>query len=383
MISIPGRIPIHIFPFFWLLIVMIGWLNSGSILGTVIWSAVILFSILVHEYGHALTASSFGQRAEINLVGLGGLTRRHGPKLSRLKEFIIVMNGPVAGLLLFFIAYQLLQVMGKKNPILLYTLEVAVNVNLFWTILNLLPVLPLDGGNLLKILLEGAFGVRGLKISFFVSIILASLIGLYFFLIQQILMGALFFMLAFESYRAWSEIRGMAPEDTDSSLQDLVQEGIKEIKEGKKQDALAKFTYVRQQAPKGILYVQATQYAARILVENGQLKKAYDWLLPLQNRLSPDYVALLQQVAYRVQEWEQAVKIGQVAYQQEPSIDIALTNALSYAIMGEATPSLGWLRCAVQLGLSNVKEVIDRREFDAIRNTNIFQSWLKNYDQGF
>ncbi len=28
MISIPGRIPIHIFPFFWFLILMIGWLNS-------------------------------------------------------------------------------------------------------------------------------------------------------------------------------------------------------------------------------------------------------------------------------------------------------------------------------------------------------------------
>ena len=28
MISIPGRIPIHIFPFFWVLIVLIGWLNS-------------------------------------------------------------------------------------------------------------------------------------------------------------------------------------------------------------------------------------------------------------------------------------------------------------------------------------------------------------------
>ncbi len=378
MISIPGRIPIHIFPFFWLLILMIGWLNTASILGTVIWSAVILISILIHEYGHALTALGFGQQAEINLVGLGGLTKRHGPRLPRWKEFLIVLNGPVAGLILFFLSYQLIGLVSGKRAILLYALEVAVNVNLFWTLLNLLPVLPLDGGHLLRILLEGAFGLRGLKVAFFISIILAVVIGLYFFLIQQLLMGALFLMLAFESYRAWADVRGMAPQDSDQQLQKLVQEGLDEFKEGYKPEALAKFTFVRQQAPKGVLYVTATQYAARILAEQGHFKQAYDWLLPIQNRLSSDYLHLLQQLAYRVQEWEQAVEIGQKAYQQEPSIDTALINALAYAIMGQAMPAVGWLRCAVQLGLPNVQRVIEKREFDAIRDSQAFQAWLKS-----
>ncbi len=35
--------------------------------------------------------------------------------------------------------------------------------NLFWTIVNLLPVLPLDGGQLLRIVLEAAFGVKDLR----------------------------------------------------------------------------------------------------------------------------------------------------------------------------------------------------------------------------
>ena len=376
MISIPGRIPIHIFPFFWLLIVMIGWLNSASILGTVIWSAVILISVLIHEYGHALTALMFGQKAEINLVGLGGLTKRHGPKLQGWKEFIIVFNGPLAGFLIFIIAYQLLGLVGKK-PILLYALEVAINVNLFWTLLNLLPVLPLDGGHLLRILLEGAFGLRGLKVAFFISIVLASLMGLYFFLIQQILMGALFFLLAFESYRAWADIKSMTPEDTDQHLQDLVKEGLEDLKAGHSQEALAKFSTVRQQAPKGVLYVTATQYAARILVEKGDIKQAYLWLYPLQNRLSIDYLRLLQQLAYRLQEWEETVKVGAQAYQQEPSMDTALLNALAYAIMGEAVPAIGWLHSAIQLGMPDVQKVIARREFDAIRHSDAFQKWLK------
>jgi stage IV sporulation protein FB len=378
MISIPGRIPIHIFPFFWFLILMIGWLNSLTLVGTIIWSVVILISVLIHEYGHALTALMFGQRVEINLVGFGGLTKRDGPKLERWKEFLIVLNGPLAGFLTFFIAYFLLGHIGEKKAILLYALEVAVNVNLFWTLLNLLPVIPLDGGHLLRILLEGALGLRGLKLAFFISIVLAGLIGLYFFLIQQIFMGALFLLLAFESYRAWADVRSMTPQDTDQQLQNIMKEGVEELKAGRSQDALAKFSYVRQQAPKGMLYVTATQYAARILAEQGNLKQAYQWLYPLKNRISIDYLHLLQQLAYRLQEWEEAVKIGEQIYQQEPTVDTALINALSYAIMGKAVPAVGWLRSAAQQGLPDVQKVIERREFDAIRNSEPFQKWLKS-----
>lgn len=381
MISIPGRIPILISPFFWFLIIMLGWLNSGSILGTAIWAAVILVSVLIHEYGHALTALLFGQEAEINLVGLGGLTKRLGPKLDRWKEFLIVLNGPMAGFALFFLSYFLLTVIPPHKTLLVYAFEVALNVNLFWTVLNLLPVFPLDGGHLLKIILESVLGIRGVKFAFFVSMLLAVVIGLYFFIIQQILMGALFFMLAFESYRAWADVRSLAPQDSDQGLQSVLKEGIEELKHGRSHEALAKFTYIRDQAPKGMLYVNATQYGARILAEMGQYKKAYDWLFPLKNRLSPDYVHLLQQLAFRVQEWEEAVKIGQEAYQQAPSIDAALINAFSYGIMGNALPAVGWLRCAVQLGLPNVRQVIEKREFDAVRSSSDFQAWIKSLDK--
>lgn len=379
MIAIPGRIPIYIFPFFWILIIMIGWLNSETLTGTAIWSVVILVSVLIHEYGHALTALAFGQEAEINLVGLGGLTKRQGPHLPRWKEFLIVLNGPLAGFALFFLAYFLLPLLGgSKRPLLTYALHIAVNVNLFWTLLNLLPVLPLDGGHLLRILLEGAFGVRGIKMAFLASLLLATLVGLYFFLIQQLLIGALFLMMAFESYRGWAEVKGMSSQDIDQQLQRFVQEGVEALQHGQLEAALEKFTFVRQQAPKGLLYVTATEYAARILAEQGRYKQAYDWLVPLQNRLSSEYLHLLQQLAYRVQEWEQAVKIGQQAYQKDPLMDTALINALSYAIMGQAIPAVGWLRCAVQLGLPNVQAVVEKREFDAIRQSDAFQAWLKS-----
>lgn len=381
MISIPGRIPIAIYPFFWFLIIMLGWLNSGTILGTAIWSVVILVSVLFHEYGHALTALFFGQEADISLVGLGGLTRRRGPQLSRWREFLIVFNGPAAGLLLFFIVYLLVSSYPIKNEVLSYAVNITLEVNLFWTILNLLPVFPLDGGHLMKILLESVFGIRGIKFAYLASMVLAVVIGLYFFIIQQMLMGALFLMLAFESYRAWIEVKSLGSQDSDLGLQEMMKEGIEQLKQGRSQDALEKFIHVRNQAPKGMLYVNATQYGAHILADQGHYKKAYDWLYPLKNRISVEYVQLLQQLAFHVQEWEEAVKIGQEAYQQAPSIDAALINAFCYGIMGQAAPTVGWLRCAVQMGLPNVRQVIEKREFDAVRSSTDFQAWIKSLDK--
>ncbi|WP_068470059.1 site-2 protease family protein [Candidatus Protochlamydia phocaeensis] len=378
MISIPGKIPIRIFPFFWFLIIMIGWLNTVSLMGTAIWSIVIFISVLFHEYGHALTALAFGQKTEINLVGLGGLTKRHGASLAKWKEFLVVLNGPIAGFILFILSYKLFGILPKDRfPLVKYALEVSINVNLFWTIVNLLPVLPLDGGHLMRILLEGAFGFRGLKLAFLASIILATFFALYFFFLQQLLIGALFLMMAFESYRSWLGVKPMTAQDTDIHLQKLLKEAVADLNMGHRDQALSKFFLLREQSQKGVLYLTATQYIARILAEQGHFKQAYEWLLPIQKHLSSDYLYLLQQLAYRLQDWDQAAKIGQKAYQQEPSSEVALINALSYAIMGQATPAVGWLRCAVQSGLANVQEVIQKREFDAIRHTPEFESWLK------
>ncbi len=379
MISIPGRIPIHIFPFFWVLIAMIGWLNSQSLLGTSIWSVVILISVLIHEYGHALTALAFGQESEINLVGLGGVTKRRGKTLAKWQEFLVVLNGPLAGLGLFFLTYWLFpHVVKEKMPLLRYAMEVAINVNLFWTLLNLLPVLPLDGGHLLRILLEGIFGFNGLKIAFILSIVLACLLSLYFFISQQFFVGALFLMMGFESYRSWTEISKMTPHDNDSHLQTLLKEAIEELRVGRQNDALAKFITIREQVSRGVIYLTATQYMARILAEQGHYKQAYEWLMSIKRHLSTDYLEMLQQLAFRLQEWEIATEIGNEIYQQDQSSDIALINALSYAIMGQARPAVGWLRCAVQSGLTNLASIVRKREFDAIRHTPEFEAWLKS-----
>ena len=127
---------------------------------------------------------SFKQKAQIQLVALGGLTSYDGPKLRFWQQFIITFNGPLFGFFLFLFATLALQINWTDWPIFHGILKATQIANLFWTVINLLPVLPLDGGQLLRIVLEAAFGVKGFKASLLVGTILAALISFYFFIMQ-------------------------------------------------------------------------------------------------------------------------------------------------------------------------------------------------------
>ncbi len=64
------------------------------------WAVIFVSQILFHDFGHALTALSFGQRGVDRADGTGGLTIRQGPSLSLFREFMVVLNGLWAGFLL-------------------------------------------------------------------------------------------------------------------------------------------------------------------------------------------------------------------------------------------------------------------------------------------
>lgn len=380
MISIPNKIPIRIFPVFWVLVFLLSWLNSGTIIGTLIWSAVIVISVLVHEYGHALTALAFGQEAEIDLVEFGGVTRRSGPSIKPWQNFLVVLNGPVAGLLLyFFVGIISTWIAPSQGGLLAYALKIAQEINLIWTIFNLFPILPLDGGHLLQITLEKIFGFKGVKATLLISVTLALLLGVFFLIEQQLMMSAILLMIGFESYRKWTEVKNLSAPDTSGSLQHLLTEAEEDLKAKRYQDAFSKLLLLREEAKSGALYILATQYIARLLAEQGQFKQAYEWLLPIKKQLSIDYLSLLQQLAYRLQDWNIAVEAGRLAYEKTPQLDTALLNALAYAIMGEAKPAVGWIRSAIHLGLTQPAEVLNKREFDAVRDSTEFQNLIRHF----
>ncbi len=375
-----STIPVRITPYFWLLAALIGWINSSSLLGTVIWVGVILVSVLIHEYGHALTARLFGQDPVIELVGMGGVTHRNGPRLKLWQEFLVVFNGPLAGLLLC-IAAAILEVYLHPDPhsVWGYTLAITVLANFFWTVINLLPIYPLDGGHLLKIILEGMFGLKGIRMALLVSIIVGGALAFFFFVFQYFLTGAILLMLTFESWRAWQQAREISDVDRSEPLQELLREAENAYKAGRKEEAIELLEKIRHAAPAGVINYTASTFLAHLVYQQGEFKRAYDLLMPIRNKLTYESSVLLHQLAYRHGDLDTAIEIGNRLFQESPIYETALLNAFCYAQKGESRPSLGWLQSAIRSGLPNIKQVLHRKELEPLQHDSQFQELLQKY----
>ena len=120
---------------------------------------VLTVSLLVHEFGHALVAQHFKLDPRVTLWGLGGLTF-HTPTHEHRDEAWIVAAGPAAGLALGGLVYVAGLIINEvdpffllRNPMLWQAYEMAIFINIWWSLVNLLPAWPLDGGQLLRIAL--------------------------------------------------------------------------------------------------------------------------------------------------------------------------------------------------------------------------------------
>lgn len=376
MITIPGKIPIRIYPVFWIFIVLISAMyamNANSLYVFFSWVAVIFISVVFHEMGHALTAVAFGQRAHIDLLGFGGLTHRHGKPLGAWKNFLIILNGPLAGCLLCFASYYMLTLSSNYAPKVLYTLQTLLYANIFWTAVNLIPVQPLDGGHLLKITLEGIFGYRGIKAALFISLILAVGASIFFFANQLLLGGILFMMLTYENYSAWKNSLDLAAEDQSVPLQLLLRQAASEGLQGSEEAAIQKLNTIRESTVGGVLHSKATVMLAEILSKQGKFDEAYGLLNPLRKKLSPELLRLLQDLAYKTRHWEEAIAAGTLAYQAKPQYDTAVLNAMSHAQRQEAQPAAGWLKRAIHDGLPEVSLVLNEAAFNPIRQDPAFR----------
>ena len=379
MITIPWPVTIRIQPIFWLLLGGLSWLNTGSLFPALLWAIVIFTSLVIHEYGHAFTARYFNQEASIELTGLGGVTTRRGPPLKRWQEFLIILNGPLAGFALAVLAYYA----GKYihpgyQSIWEYLTTLYLYVNVFWTFLNLMPVQPLDGGRLLGVVLEGMWGLKGERLSYLISALFSATMTLFFLWNQWLIAAALFILFGFESFRSWQALGQMSETDRDSGLQQRLIEGERLAKEGKHREAIILFQEVAGKTGKGILYQTAIADTARVLIEDEQYRNAYNLLKPLQKTLQGEGLSLLFLSAYKTSEWNSLLQIGSEVYHEEPTVEHALINACANARLGQVASAIGWLRNAIHSGLTSPKEVLRMNDFDPIRDDPAFRSFQES-----
>ncbi|MFO0629430.1 MAG: hypothetical protein U0325_27895 [Polyangiales bacterium] len=167
-----NRIPVAVEPWFWLTTVFLAGGIQGPFLA--VWVLVVFVSVLAHEMGHAWVSRRYGATPHIRLYALGGLAYRDR-QLSRWRSVAVSLAGPGAGFLLGGIIWAVHRALPPLPAGMEFLLGALEQANLGWGLVNLAPVLPLDGGHVMEQVLRIRDTPRALKISVAVGGALAVL----------------------------------------------------------------------------------------------------------------------------------------------------------------------------------------------------------------
>ncbi len=178
----------------------------------IVWQSLIILAlflfVVLHEFGHALTARRFGVKTlDIILSPIGGVARLDRMPAKPIQEFWVALAGPLVNFVISILLigiYLLLnpaENVGKLNLMARYVMNPDSNVfpirfsqidrlfafnigiNLILGLFNMIPAFPLDGGRIFRALLS-------LKMSRLTATRVASYVG-------QILVAALFLWMIF------------------------------------------------------------------------------------------------------------------------------------------------------------------------------------------
>lgn len=229
------KIPVRVHPLFWLTAILLGGLDSSP-QEMLVWMAVVFVSILVHEFGHALVMRHYGQVPRVVLYMFGGLATSQSDgfswgggwsagwasRLSTFQQIRVLLAGPGAGFLLAALTLAMVKLTGgevrwqPRFPVF-WTFRLAIGnpedywlvyllvfnlvyVNVWWGILNLLPVYPLDGGQIVRELCIWRDPWRGVVLSLWISFVVAFAVAVWATLGRELFLAILFGMLAWQSY---------------------------------------------------------------------------------------------------------------------------------------------------------------------------------------
>ena len=200
-------IPVRVEPWFWITMAFIGGglhaANSTDILLVLVFVFAAFLSIMIHELGHALTIRKYGQPTAITLQAFGGYASFPAGKLDRKQSFVVTAAGPV----LQFVFGVLLIVLTPsisipEGSLFVPFLRDLIWVSIAWSILNCLPVYPMDGGQMMAAILGPKKQHNAHLISSIVAVIIGVVGYLYLGTILLPIFMALFAWQNWQSYQS-------------------------------------------------------------------------------------------------------------------------------------------------------------------------------------
>ncbi len=233
--------PVRVHPLFWLVSFLLG-MNADEPVQILMWVGVVFVSILIHELGHAVLQRYYGGHPRITLYSFGGLASCSDCDRSPKAQLAILFAGPMAGFLFAAIILAASNLAGHRaglaiassaDDVMSTYRAIPVNllgrfyaffqpfgssflslvvyqlifVNIAWGLINLLPVYPLDGGQISRELFTLGNPRTGIVQSLQLSIGVAVLLAAYFLMNQRFYTGLMFGYLAYANVQTLQAYR--------------------------------------------------------------------------------------------------------------------------------------------------------------------------------
>ncbi len=214
--------PVSIQNSFLLTIVFFGFISFQNLptedllVRVVAFTVIAVASVLIHEFGHAFAARSQGTvgTPAISLAGMAGLTRYRLEKIpSRAQSIFISFAGPLTGLVLGAIIFGVRQAgIIEETRLIRDLFRIGLFTTFGWSIFNLVPVVPLDGGHIMTDLLPGNLLQRrrraawvSIAFALTAAVVLFFIFGFDFLIAQLILAG-----MAWQNYSGLKDLPAVA-----------------------------------------------------------------------------------------------------------------------------------------------------------------------------
>ncbi len=151
---------------FLLIIAWVGftnWQQTRTVAGTlegILFTLLLFGTVVLHEFGHALTARHYGIKThDITLYPIGGVARLERMPEKPAQEFWVAVAGPAVNIVIAALLFAWQMVSGSLASLSGLNLsggqfiDQLIMVNIFLVLFNLIPAFPMDGGRVLRSLL--------------------------------------------------------------------------------------------------------------------------------------------------------------------------------------------------------------------------------------
>lgn len=217
-------IPVRIHPLFWLITIILGAVSPGAtVISVTLWVAAVFVSILVHELGHAFVARAYGWPPRVTLYSMGGVAAYNPTRHTITSRILIAFAGPGAGFVLGGLILAGILVSGHSAHLPGLPIEIgsgpaiggrlglfvnfALFVNVFWGLINLAPIQPLDGGTIAAAAIEKFRPRDALRLSLQLSVAAAAVLAIGGMAIyRSAFIAVMFAMLGYNSWQMLQQV---------------------------------------------------------------------------------------------------------------------------------------------------------------------------------